>query len=175
MCYLPRMNHHGHDEDDLAKAVEKVARAIALGLEAVARSIGELKPKPDSKPKVHFDFEVGPATLKERRQMPLAISISNEQKVTVTVTPKTNAGKPAKLDGAPTWTVVSGDSTVVPATDGLSASLVSADNPGDTTYLVEADADLGEGVETIQDTITLTVIGANAANLGLSAGQPELK
>ena len=107
--------------------------------------------------------------------MPLAVSITNEQKVTVTLKPVTNAGKPAKLDGAPTWTVVSGDSTVTPSADGLSASLVSADNPGDTTYLVEADADLGEGVETIQDTITLTVIGANAANLGLVASPPELK
>jgi len=169
------MNHHGHDEDDLAKAVNGLARAVHNGFKAVALAIEGLKPVPDSKPKVHFDFEVGSATLKERQQMPLAISISNEQKVTVTITPKTNAGKPAKLDGAPAWTVVSGDSTVVVADGGLSASLVSSDNPGDTTYLVEADADLGEGVETIQDTITLTVIGANAANLGLAAGTPELK
>ncbi len=107
--------------------------------------------------------------------MPLAVSITNEQKVTVTLKPVTNAGKPAKLDGAPAWTVVSGDSTVVAAADGLSASLVSSDTPGDTTYLVDGDADLGSGVESVQDTITLTVIGANAANLGLVASAPELK
>ena len=167
--------HEKPNDDDLSKAVKLVARAISEGLKAVALSIGELKPSPDSKPKVHFEFGVGPITQKERTQMPLALKISNEQKVTVTINPKTNAGKPATLDGAPTWTVVSGESTVVTADGGLSASLVSSDNPGDTTFLVEADADLGEGVETVQDTITLSVIGANAANLGLVAGQPELK
>lgn len=170
------MKRHGHDdESDIACAIRAGACDIKDGLQAVARAIDGLKPKPDDKPKAHFDFEVGPVTLKERQHMPLAISITNEQKVTVTLKPVTNAGKPASLDGAPTWTVVSGDSTVAPATDGLSASLVSSDTPGDTTFLVEADADIGAGVQNIQDTITLTVIGAQAANLGLAAGTPELK
>lgn len=164
-----------NDDSEIACAIREGARDIRKGLHAVAQAIDGLKPKPDPKPTVHFDFEVGPVTLKERQHMPLAVSITNEQKVTVTLKPVTNAGKPASLDGVPTWTVVSGDSTVVPSTDGLSASLVSSDNPGDTTYLVEADADIGEGVQTIQDTITLTVIGAQAANLGLAAGTPELK
>lgn len=105
----------------------------------------------------------------------LGIKISNEQKVTVTLTPVTDTGKPAKLDGAPVWSVISGDATVVPAADGLSASLVSSDTPGDTVFLVDADADIGSGVESLQETITLTVTGANAKNLGLSAGTPEPK
>lgn len=107
--------------------------------------------------------------------MAVEIKITNEQQVKVTLNPKTDAGRPAKLDGAPKWSVVSGDSTVVAAEDGLSADLVSSDTPGDTTYLVEADADLGEGVETIQETITLAVAGANAKNLGITVGEPTLK
>lgn len=98
------------------------------------------------------------------------ITLTNEEKVTVTLAPVTTTGKPASLDGVPTWTVVSGDSTVVPAADGLSAELVSSDTPGDTVFLVEADADLGAGVETISDTITVHVEGARAANLGLIVG-----
>lgn len=107
--------------------------------------------------------------------MPIEVSISNEQKVPITVSPKTDTGKPAKLDGAPVWSVVSGDSTVVPAADGLSADLVSSDTPGDTVFLVDGDADLGSGVEDVQDTITLHVLGANAKNLGLAAGTPVAK
>lgn len=102
-------------------------------------------------------------------------SITNEQKIKLTLTPVTPGGHPAPIDGAPAWSVVSGASTVVPAEDGLSAYLVSEDGIGDTTFLVEADADLGEGKETIQDTILLHVGHPKATSLGLSAGEPELK
>jgi len=98
------------------------------------------------------------------------ITITNEQKVPVSLAPVTQTGKPAKLDGAPKWSVMSGDGTVVPGPDGLTAELVSGESPGDTVYLVEADANLGEGVESIADTITLHVEGARAANLGLTVG-----
>lgn len=105
----------------------------------------------------------------------LQITITNEQKVKVTLAPVTDTGKPAKLDGIPTWEVVSGIATVVPAPDGMSADLVSADDPGDTQFMVRADADLGEGVEEISDIVTLNVVGATAKNLGLTVGQPEPK
>jgi len=99
-------------------------------------------------------------------------TITNEQKLPVTITPVTATQKSAKIDGKPTWTVASGDSTLEVAEDGLSANLISADSPGETMIVVEADADLGEGVETISDSIKLTVEGARAINLGLTAGTP---
>jgi len=130
-------------------------------------------------PKRGFDLVIGQAVPKAKvNPMAVTIKITNEQKVNVALSPKTDAGKPAKVDGAPTWEVVGGDetsSTVVVAPDGLSADLVSSDTPGDTTYLIKADADLGEGVETIQETITLTVSGANARNLGVTVGTPVTK
>lgn len=107
--------------------------------------------------------------------MPVSVKITNEQKVRVTLSPVTDTGKPAKLDGNPTWEVVSGNATVNAAEDGLSAELVSADDPGDTQFLVKADADLGEGVEEISDVVTLNVVGATAKNLGLTVGEPEPK
>lgn len=108
--------------------------------------------------------------------MPLEISLTNEQQVKVHLAPVTLAGKPTKLDGAPVWSVVSGPAKVVPATDGLSADLITDDTDlSDTIFLVDADADLGEGKEDVQDTITLHTTHANAANLGLSADAPTLK
>lgn len=105
----------------------------------------------------------------------LELTLTNEQQVRVTLAPKTATGRPAQLDGKPTWDVVSGASTVVVDEDGRGALLVSADDPGDTQFLVKADADLGEGVEEISDIIKLTVQGARAASLGLSAGPAEPK
>ena len=127
-------------------------------------------------PKHRFDLVIGPVVLKTKvNPMAVTIKITNEQKVNVALTPKTDGGKPAKLDGAPVWSVVSGDSTLVVASDGLSADLVSSDTPGDTTFLIDADADLGEGREDLQETITLTVSGANARNLGIVVGTPVTK
>lgn len=99
----------------------------------------------------------------------LELKITNEQKIEVTLNPVTLTGKPAELDGDAQFTVISGDSTVEPLPGGRSAFLVSSDSPGDTEVLVEADADLGDGVETISDIIKLTVEGAKAASLGLVA------
>jgi len=103
------------------------------------------------------------------------VTITNDQKIPVTLAPKTSAGGVAELDDKPGWSVVSGESTVMESTDGLSAELISSDTPGDTVYLVEADADLGEGVETISETITLHVLGARAENLGVTLGAPVSK
>ena len=130
-----------------------------------------LKPKPQR----HLGWRVGAVTPKIKKGSMLELTITNEQKVTIALNPVTAAGRPAKVDGVPQWTVASGDSQVVPAADGLSAVLVSSDNPGETDINVSADADLGEGVETISDVIKLHVEGARAAALGLTSGTPETK
>lgn len=121
-------------------------------------------------------FQFGLPKLKEKDNgMPAEASITNEQKIPVTLKIVTDTGKPAKVDGAPAWVVISGNSSVVVAEDGLSAEVISADDPGDTTVMVKADADLGEGVEEISDTFTVHVVGATAKNLGLSFGTPVPK
>lgn len=107
--------------------------------------------------------------------MPGEATITNEEKKRFIINPLSAGGKPARIDGVPAWTVQSGDSTVDVAADGMSAFLISSDTPGDTIYLVQADADLGAGVQNLADTITLHVEGANAANLGLSSEPAVLK
>lgn len=102
------------------------------------------------------------------------IAITSEQKVHVKLNPTTAAGSPSSLDGAATFAVESGDATVEPDADGLGAYLISG-AAGVSVISVSADADLGEGVVTITDSITLTVSDPFAANLGLVVDAPEPK
>ena len=105
----------------------------------------------------------------------LTLNITNEQQVTVHLNPKTPGGKTAKLDGKPDWGVVSGNCTVTPSDDGLSATIVSGDDLGTSEISVKADADLGDGVEEVADFVEVVVGGAKATNLGLAADAPTLK
>ena len=104
----------------------------------------------------------------------MLITITNEQKVNVTLAPTTAAGNPGTLDGVPQWAVVTGDATIEPSADGLSCYLISGE-PGLSQISVTADADLGEGVTNLTDTVDLAVIPATVSQLGLLAGTPELK
>jgi hypothetical protein len=97
----------------------------------------------------------------------LALTITNEQKIPVALSASTEAGFPASVPGVPTWTVLSGLSTIVVAEDGLSAFLVSAD-VADVTVVEITAGDL-------VDTIELTVVMAAAAQLVLTAGEAVLK
>ena len=105
---------------------------------------------------------------------PLSLQCTNEQKIPVAVNPTTAAGIVATLDGSVGVTIVSGEATVA-LTGPTTFELVSGANPGSTTFLVEADADLGAGIVLIQDTITLDITGALAVNLGLVARSPVPK
>ena len=105
----------------------------------------------------------------------LELNCTNEEKILVTVVPVTAAGHPVSLDGPIQVSMQTGDGTVEVQADGLSFFVISGANPGDTVYLVTADADIGAGVETISDIVTLHVAGAKAQSLGLVPATPVLK
>lgn len=105
----------------------------------------------------------------------MLITITNEEKVQVSLAPTTAAGNPATLDGVPVWEVISGDATLEVAEDGLSAFLVSGAADVNSQISVTADADLGEGVVTLTDVIDLAVVLAKASALGLVVAAPVLK
>lgn len=105
----------------------------------------------------------------------MLITITNEEKVQVTLAPTTAAGNPATLDGSPVWTVIEGDATLEVAVDGLSAFLVSGAADVNSKIEVSADADLGEGVVTLTDVIDLAVVAAGASALGIVVSTPILK
>lgn len=116
--------------------------------------------------------------------MPLNLNCTNEQKVRVYLFPKTASGKSSSLDGPPVVTMISGAATAVvgdgnnddgsphqnAAGDNAFAKIdfISDDGVGDTTFEISADADLGEGVETIKDVAALHVSHPNAASFGFS-------
>jgi hypothetical protein len=102
-------------------------------------------------------------------------TITNEQKIAFALNPITESGNVAPLDGPPRLSVVSGDGAFNLAEDGLSGELISTDTPSDTTYLLEADADLGEGTELIQETILIHTAGAKAKNFGFAFSTPVPK
>lgn len=104
----------------------------------------------------------------------LELNCTNEEKVRVQLAPRTTTGKPAKLDGPVTVEVQSGNGSVQ-MIDDLSFYAVSGDDPGDTTFVVSGDADLGSGVVAVQDVVLLHVAGSMAANLGLTADAPVTK
>ncbi len=98
------------------------------------------------------------------------VPLTNEQKVRFTASPTTASGSPASLDGNLGAVVDSGDATVEPGAGSL--DVVVRPGPGflgDVTGRIQGDADLGAGVETIEETFTLHVTSARAANLGVVA------
>jgi hypothetical protein len=127
-------------------------------------------------PQVGWTYHVGPVVAKTPQKggsMPLSLTISDKEKVRVTLVPN------GEVDGTPQWSVLSGSSTVEPAVDGMSAYLVSENDAPDggatTEYQVMADVDLAGGVTPLTDTITLHVTEAAATSLGLTASSPEPK
>lgn len=102
------------------------------------------------------------------------VTLTSEQKVKVTLTPTTATGKPSQIDGQAIFEVVSGDVTVENI-DLLSAWIISGDAAGTSVVSVSADSDLGEGIVTITDSITVTVNDPFAANLGLTIDPPVAK
>lgn len=103
------------------------------------------------------------------------VQSTTEEKVQVTLSPKTSSGKDARLDGKPTWEVVNGNATLDIAEDGLSAFLISEDTAGSSSIKVSADADLGAGVRTIELILDYTYSNPEAAALGAVVGTPVPK
>jgi hypothetical protein len=98
--------------------------------------------------------------------------LDNRFNYRVRLEPKTADGQPARVDGAPTWSLDNEDAcTLQVEGDGLSALIVTADSGDEirqATLHVEADADLGSGVAPISFDAQLVVGPPAAASLGLT-------
>src|SRR4051794_31467381 len=78
-----------------------------------------------------------------RKEIIMALTITDTQTDTLTLAPKDRRGNPASLDGTPTWTSSDpGVLTVTPAADGMSAEISAVGPLGSATVTVTADADL---------------------------------
>ena len=106
----------------------------------------------------------------------MALVLTDEQKVALTVAFTTAAGNPAKIDGIPKWqtsdeTIL----TITPDADGQTATATTVGPIGTAQVSVTADADLGEGTREITGTLDVEVHAAEAVTVGINAGTPEPK
>lgn len=99
--------------------------------------------------------------------------ITTEQQVRVEVRPLTAAGNPAPIDGNVVW--ATSDDTVADfePIDATSA-MVRAVGPGVALIGAAFDADLGDGVRSIQASGALEVVTAEAVVGQIVFGEPEL-
>jgi hypothetical protein len=86
----------------------------------------------------------------------MALILTDEQKVKLSVGFFTKAGNPAKIDGLPTW--ASSDPSIITV-----------------QVTVSADADLGEGTRLITGVLDIEVRAAEAVSANIAAGTPESK
>jgi len=106
----------------------------------------------------------------------MALVLTDIQKVTLSISPKSAAGNPAPVDGVPSWSVSDTSvASIVVSENGLSAEVVTTGALGTVQVVVDADADLGEGVETITGVLDIEVKASAAVTLDIGAGVPESK
>ena len=96
--------------------------------------------------------------------------LTNEQQVQATVKPQTAAGNPAPIDGA-----VSYNSSNTDAASIDESGLIIATGVGIAQITASFDADLGEGVRTIELSGVIEVVAAEATTGVLEFGEPTLQ
>ena len=102
------------------------------------------------------------------------ITLQVDQKQNFTLAPKDANGEARELTNL-SWSVLSGDATVTPAADGLSADVIPSDTPGSS--VIEVSGTNSEGT-VLTDSINLTSVAVPvtpAVDLGLTAGEVSPK
>jgi hypothetical protein len=102
----------------------------------------------------------------------LVARINTEQKVKVTVAPKTAGGHDAPIDGGVTFTSDNPDIASIEVIDNLSA-FVHGVAIGAALITAEFDADMGDGVRDITATGAIEVVAAEAATAEIVFADPE--
>jgi hypothetical protein len=121
-------------------------------------------------PRARLRFWTGPQSFIEGDK--LVARISTEQKVKVTVAPKTAGGHDAPIDGGVSFISDNPDVAVIEVIDTLSAYVLAV-APGAALITAEFDADLGEGVRAITATGALEVVAAEAETAEIVFGDAE--
>lgn len=96
--------------------------------------------------------------------------ITTEEFFIATLSPLNKRGHPAPVDGKPTWTLEGDAVTTEVSEDGMSCKVIPTGNDGTSTIHISADADVGEGIETIEDSLDVVCSHPRASSLGLKVG-----
>jgi len=105
--------------------------------------------------------------------------ITGQQKVRLTIDPRTATGDPATIDGVPTW--LSSNPSVItmePDPNDVNAQYaVAVGVEGTSIVTVECDADLGSGIRTVSGELEIEVSNdaSEASSVGIVPGTPQAK
>lgn len=106
----------------------------------------------------------------------MALILTVDQKVPVSVSFADRNGNPAQVQGAPVWAVSDANVLSVTASeDGMSAVVDTVGALGTAQVSVSADADLGDGVKTLVGTLDIEVHAGEAVVANVAAGAPVAK
>jgi hypothetical protein len=101
------------------------------------------------------------------------VTSTNEQEVPVTYEIQTEGGQPAEVEGGLQVEVLEGDATAV--VEDKVVTVISGTTIGRSRIRVYGDADLGPGINHIEDIIEYDVTGAQAARFAGTVGSPRPK
>jgi hypothetical protein len=103
------------------------------------------------------------------------MKLTDIEKVALSVQPMSAAGNPAPVETA-MWTC-SDDTvlTVVPGADGLSCEVITTGKIGTARVSVTVDADMGEGVISLEGFADFEVVASQAVSLAVNVGTPEVR
>lgn len=125
--------------------------------------------------KVQAKFKFGPVSLKGFPIMAGLFTLTDEQKVSVTVSFTTQAGNPAPVESK-AWAVSNPDVLDLVVSDDGNTATVSAKALGTCQLTLKADPNLDPAVtEEILGVQDFEVVAAKAVNVILTPGTPELK
>ena len=170
ICHLDNIVETlAHEQPKLEKRVGRLEGII----ETLVRQVYDLLHKHRA---VCFRWRIGPVetTSPSLGEVAMSIVLKDTQRVTINVSPVDAKGNPAQVDGAPVWAVVGpGIVTLAPSADGMTCVATTTGDLGTTQVTVTADADVGEGVQTISGLLDVEVVGGTAVSLAVAAGVPE--
>ncbi len=127
--------------------------------------------RPRTAARIVFDAQVEGQPREEDVTM---LTLTDIQRCALTIRPVDARGNPAPVEGAPTWGL--SDPALLDlqvAADGLSATVLARGPLGTGQVRVDADADLGAGVQTITGLLDVEVVASQAVSLEIATGTPE--
>lgn len=162
--YLIRILNGQAATDDRIESLRADVAALAVTL---ARIESAVTPSPAAR--IVFFIEAD-GEQKEVTQMQLKVS----KVLAISFAAKDAKGNLAAVDGKPSWALTDDSKgSLAVADDGMSAVFSPAGPAGSVKVQASADADMGEGVQTIQGELQLDLIAGDAVTIELSAGEPQ--
>lgn len=128
----------------------------------VSETQGPVKPTPQYKRRPIFGDLLVATQLTSSQQQNLSVVFTDRK------------GNPAPVDGVPSWGVDNPNVlALTPSPDGLSCLVAAVGPLGNARVSIQADADLGAGVEAVAGVYDVEVVAGKAAAVQITAGPIE--